>query len=143
MTLAQALAVLKANRDITEGSFLYALHERDTFEPPTFWPLYNALIVIGAADPAARGEQLRRDAFWTYHNILMSIIWHFDPDDQARIKRLPKGGRLAAYLERVEWGFHPLINGTPGRGWDQDFSDDLKNPRRAVLQRYFAKAKRR
>jgi hypothetical protein len=143
MTLTKAFAVLQANNAIAEGSFLYALHERDTFDRPTFWELYNALIIVGATAPAARTAQLRRDALSTYRNILMLIIWHFDPHDQSSIKRLPKGGRLRAYLERVEWGFHPLINGTRGYGWDQDFGDGLRNPRLAGLQRHFAKGKRR
>jgi hypothetical protein len=50
-----------------------------------------------------RGEELRGDAFWTYRNILMQVIWHFDPDDSAHVIDLPKGDELAAVLDRVQW----------------------------------------
>jgi hypothetical protein len=142
MTLDEALAVLAANHAITEGSFLFALHERDRFDRPSFWELYNATIIVGAADPAVRGEELRGDAFWTYRNILMLVIWHFDPEDSAHVDDLPKGDELAAVLDRVQWGFHPLINGKPGYGWNQDFGDGLENPRQDVLRRYFAEPER-
>jgi hypothetical protein len=143
MTLKQALAILKSNHDITARSFMFMLHERDTFDQDTFWDLYNATLIVGATEPAARGEDLRRDALWTYRNILMSIIWHFDPNDGARIKRLPKKLKLGAYLDRVEWGFHPLINATSGYGWDQTFGDGLTNPKQDVLTRYFGRRMRR
>jgi hypothetical protein len=143
MTLKQALAVLAANHDIAPGSFMYALHECDLFDRTLFWTLYNAAIIVGAASPAQRSEQLRRDALWTYRNILTSIIYHFDPDDAARIKRLPHRGKLADYLERIEWGFHPLINGTPGYGWrEETLGSDLKSPQQDVLARYFRGKKR-
>lgn len=135
MTLDKALAVLAANCAITEGSFLFELHERDRFDPGTFWELYNAAIIAGATDPATRSEEFRRDALWTYRNILMSIIWHFDPTDQARIDDMPT--ELSAYLDRVEWGFHPLIIGRRGYGRDRD-ADELPNPRQDELRRYFA-----
>jgi hypothetical protein len=137
MTLDEALIVLAANHAITEGSFLFALHERDRFDPPAFWELYTATIIVGATDPATR-ESLRPDALWIYRNILMLIIWHLYPYDSAHIDDLPTDGDLASYLERVEWGFLPLIIGAPGRRWDQDFGDDLTNPRQAELRQHFA-----
>jgi hypothetical protein len=142
MTLEQALAVLAANCAITEGSFMFALHERDRFDPAAFWELYNAAIIAGATDPATRGEDFRRDALWTYRNILTSIIWHLEPADSGHIDDLPTGGALAAYLERVEWGFHPLIIGRAGYDWDRDLDKDLPNPRQGELRQYFAERAR-
>jgi hypothetical protein len=143
MTRKQALAILKSNHDIRSGSFMFTLHERDTFDPDTFWDLYNATIIAAAALPEERGEDIRRDAFRIYRNILMSIVWHLDPVDGARIKRFPQKAKLGAYLDRIAWGFHPLINASSGYGWDQAFDDGLVNPKQDVLARYFGRKRRR
>jgi len=135
MTLDDARAVLKANQDIAEGAFLFALHERDRFDAAAFWTLYNATLILGDVPPEARDAQLRDDAFWVYRNILMSLLWHFHPGDQAHIEALPDD--LAAYVARIEWGFHPLIRGQRGYGWSETFGDGLTNPQHAVLTGYF------
>lgn len=135
MDLKNARAILAANHDILEGSFMYALHERGVFSRKKFWSLYSAMIIIAETQPRSRGRTVRGQAFWLYRNIVMSFLWHFDPRDAARIKRMPK--ILPGYIDRIEWVFHPVINGKRGFGAAPDFSDDLVNPQQAELDRYF------
>jgi hypothetical protein len=132
MTLKEALAILAANDEAADGTFLYWLHERQRFDIPSFWTLDAAMTVIAAAPPKARGRTTGRRAFFVYQYILKSVIFHMSPYDLCRIRGLP-GRTLHAYLDRLEWVFDPVINGKPGYGPWLELNDGLEKSRQAAL----------
>ncbi|NVO12529.1 MAG: hypothetical protein HXX10_00675 [Rhodoplanes sp.] len=121
-----ALAVLVANEAAAEVSFLYALHERDRFDAAAFWELFDAMAVIAAAPPRQRAAA-RRAAAFVHRAILMHVIHHLSPHDGSRIRRCP-GRRLQAYLDRLDWVFVPVTDGTRGYGPAPDVDDGLRRP---------------
>ena len=134
MDLKQALTTLAANAQIAGGSFVHALHERHRFEPPLFWELYSAMTLIAQAPPKSRGRLARRHAGRVHRSILMLLIWHLNPHDGYRIRRLPARA-LQAYLDRLDWVFEPVIEGKSGYGASPHFGDGLSNPQQVVLDR--------
>ena len=137
MNLKRALAILAANDVAAKGSFMHAFHERDRFDTASFWTLFTALSVIGAAPPRMRGKDAGRQTSHIYHHILRCIIFHFSEHDLCRIRRLP-GRTLTAYIDRLEWVCTPIINVHQGFGPGY-FSDRMKNPHQRVLDRLFRK----
>jgi hypothetical protein len=136
MTPKQALAVLAANDTAAKGSFVYQLHERDNFDRASFWKLFTAMTIVTGLPPAERGLAAQEQAFHVYEYILKSAIYHYNPNDSSRLRRFPQSN-LYGYLDRLEQVFTPVIRGVPGRGWMLVFSDGLKNPHQAVLDRLF------
>jgi hypothetical protein len=127
MTLKQALVTLAANATAASPTFIYWLHERNTFDRAGFWALFDAMTVIARAAPKARGRTAAPNALHVYIYILRCIVRHFDSHDRTAIRRLP-GRNLSSYLDRLEWAFAPVIAGRSGYGQQPDFGDDLKNP---------------
>jgi len=142
MTLKQALAILVANKSAVEGSFLHALHERDTFDRARCRTLIDAMAVIAGAKPRLRGRDAGPAALHVYKYILRRIVFHFDPNDSSVVRRLP-AKHLADYLECLDWVFAPVINGKPGYGALPDFDHGLKNAPKAGRKRLARRASRR
>jgi hypothetical protein len=132
VNLKQALAILESNNIVAQGSFLHALHEEDRFDTPSLWTLITAMAVIAETPPSKRGKSVSASAMHVYEQVLLSIIWHYHPHDQASIRGVP-GPNLTAYLGRLSWVFTPVIVGLKGRGPWPDFDDGVENPHAAVL----------
>lgn len=126
-TLANACAVLVANDNAKEGSFVHALHERDVFDERTFWALYEAMAVIAETQPRTRGRETRRMAAHVHTEILMHVIYHLNPHDSSRIDGFPDG-TIYDWLYRLKWVFNPVVLGVPGYG-PAHFNDGLEPPR--------------
>ena len=92
------------------------------------------MTIVAQAPPRARGRLARRRAHRVHQYILKSMIWHFSPHDGYSIRSLP-ARRLPDYLDRLDWVFNPVIDGTLGSDSLPDFGDGLKNPQQALLAR--------
>jgi hypothetical protein len=91
-----AMKVIEDNHACAPGSFIYDLHERDTFNRAGLKRLIDAMDRIAAQ--RARGLALdsvtATKLFDLYDGIVRRLLLaHFDPQDGCRIKNLPAGKR--------------------------------------------------
>jgi len=76
---------IEDNKNATNQSFLYFLHEEGIFDDPSFLELYH---YIKALDSLTLHEL--RDLYFIQNQILRHLVYHFDDNDLSRISNLPK-----------------------------------------------------
>lgn len=91
MTAREAAGVINGNFFCEKGSFIYKLYERERFSKKRFWELYDCIIALAenAASVGVSAETARRITA-VYQNFLKMMVYHFDKNDLAGIKKLPK-----------------------------------------------------
>lgn len=113
MTITKALAIITANANTTNGSYLYFLHERSYFDEKSFWELYNAIRFAGQAYSHEKmlDRELTHQVLKTYHWHLLQIGFHFDEKDVYRVTNLPKNYSL--YSMRLNAAVESYFKGKP------------------------------
>ncbi|WP_334076691.1 Imm41 family immunity protein [Paenibacillus sanfengchensis] len=110
---SEAVRVLEANGNGQEGSFIYYLHEKDTFHEDSYWELYHAMIDLIEATKQEpyleRGISTTVSKVFSY--IYRSFMWNFCPHDQYSIRGLPDEGRFPDRVDRLEEVFSAYFNG--------------------------------
>lgn len=129
--LDNARAVLAANDVAAEGSFMYAVHEREVFDIDSLWRLFEAMKTIADTPPDARGDDTRQMAARVHQQILLHVIYHLHPKVGMNILGFPMD-HLHAWLDRLAWVFDPVVLGTKGYG-EPLFEDDLSPATRPQL----------
>ncbi|MFL9828040.1 hypothetical protein [Rhodoplanes sp. SY1] len=107
--------MLAANAVAAEGTFMHALHDRYRFDAALFDELLALMAVIAAQPARRRSTAVRRQASHVHRAILTHFIHHLLPVDGYRMRRFPGRG-LQDRLDRLDWVFVPVIDGTRGYG---------------------------
>ena len=86
--MKDALKILKNNYCGAGGSFLFLLHERDTFDREEFCRLVNCIDELEKRRDFSRGtaEMIR----WVHLQAVLHITYNFNPADGYVIKGLPE-----------------------------------------------------
>ncbi len=90
-------SVIQDNLYAQNDSFLFWLHERDTFRADRFDELCESVEAL-AQDKITL--EMTRDITYIYQCILKELIYHFDPNDSSVIKDLPEN--YTEYLEKFD-----------------------------------------
>ena len=75
---------IEDNKNATNQSFLYFLHEEGRFDEPSFLELYHDIKVL---DSLTLHEL--RDLYFIQNQIMRHLVYHFDEDDFSKISNLP------------------------------------------------------
>lgn len=110
MTVREAAGVVNGNFYCEKGSFVYKLHERGRFSKRRFWELYDSVTALSknARSGGANLDTARRLTV-IYQNILKMLIYHFDKNDLANVKKLP--GNYHKYIELLDGAVGGYFNG--------------------------------
>lgn len=110
MTVREAAGVINGNFYCEKGSFVHKLHERECFSKKRFWKLYDSITTLSenARSSGANLETARRLTV-IYQNVLKMLIYHFDKNDLARVKKLPKN--FHKYIELLDGAVGGYFNG--------------------------------
>lgn len=76
--------IIEDNKNATNQSFLYFLHEENIFDEKSFSELYN---YINKLDSVSLTEL--KDLYFIQNQIMRHLIYHFDEDDFSKIINLP------------------------------------------------------
>ena len=93
--MAEELKVLHDNFKAEDNSFLYYLHEENSFHENAFSELCSCISSLCCTRP--HDNVVSAQIFEIYGQILRHIIYHFDPGDLSRISNLPDN-----YNEKLE-----------------------------------------
>lgn len=86
MTKDNALKIIDDNYNASNDSFLFWLHERDSFRADRFEALCDAVEALsGKQNPV-----LTQNINFCYQGILKEIIYHFNPNDSSEIMDFPE-----------------------------------------------------
>ena len=96
MTKDEALKIVNDNYAAANDSFLFYLHERDSFRADRFNTLCKAVDAL--AD--SKDEMLTEIITRCYQSILKEFIYHFNPNDSSQIRDFPK--HYTHYLEKFD-----------------------------------------
>ncbi len=75
---------IEDNKNATNQSFLYFLHEENIFDEKSFSELYN---YINKLDSVSLAEL--KDLYFIQNQIMRHLVYHFDEDDFSKISNLP------------------------------------------------------
>lgn len=75
---------IEDNKNATNQSFLYFLHEENIFDEKSFSELYN---YINKLDSVSLAEL--KDLYFIQNQIMRHLVYHFDKDDFSNISNLP------------------------------------------------------
>lgn len=90
------LKTLSANYEGNDNSFLYYLHEEDSFNERAFSELCDCISSLCCSHPY--NKVVSSQITFIYGQVLKHIIYHFDPSDSSRISDLP-----CDYNEKLEF----------------------------------------
>ena len=76
--------IIEDNKNATNQSFLYFMHEENIFDEKSFSELYN---YINKLDSASLAEL--KDLCFIQNQIMRHLVYHFDKDDFSNISNLP------------------------------------------------------
>ena len=75
---------IEDNKNATNQSFLYFMHEENIFDEKSFSELYN---YINKLDSVSLAEL--KDLYFIQNQIMRHLVYHFDKDDFSNISNLP------------------------------------------------------
>ncbi len=87
--------LIDKNYNVEIGSFLYYLHEKDSFNIEEFVKLCGYIDKL-----PFKSEETKEKLFFIQSQTLRHIIYHFDPTDQSYINNLPEN--YWEYIEMLE-----------------------------------------
>lgn len=105
MNIEDAKRIVFENYSAKEHSFTAELHEKCRFDKDGYWELYDAVVFL--FKNGVRTDETTLYICTSYQKALRELIWHFDPNDSARISDLPNNytdfvdkldGAVTAYL---------------------------------------------
>lgn len=76
--------IIEDNKNATNQSFLYFMHEENIFDEKSFSELYN---YINKLDSVSLTEL--KDLCFIQNQIMRHLVYHFDKDDFSNISNLP------------------------------------------------------
>ena len=76
--------IIEDNKNATNQSFLYFMHEENIFDEKSFSELYN---YINKLDSVSLAEL--KDLYFIQNQIMRHLVYHFDKDDFSNISNLP------------------------------------------------------
>lgn len=76
--------IIYSNKNVTNYSFLYFLHEEDRFDEKSFYDLYAYVSKLESITLAEL-----RDLYFIQNQVMRHIIYHFDQDDMSEISNFP------------------------------------------------------
>lgn len=95
--MINAKKIIEDNYNAANDSFLFWLHERDSFRADRFDELCQSVEAL-AQDKISLG--MARTVTHIYQCILKELIYHFNPNDSSVIKDLPDN--YTEYLEKFD-----------------------------------------
>lgn len=101
--------ILTDNVEAKNGSFLYCLRSETRFNLEAFKKLYAAIRVL--ADDEVEISRTAQQINYVYGQVLQCLLFHFDEDDEFKIKNLPENySKLIDSLNKsVEYYFKTRI----------------------------------
>jgi hypothetical protein len=101
--------ILEDNAAQKEGSFLYLLHEKSSFDKDLFHQLYDS--IRAAAENGVGISHTAQLIMQIYGQTLKCFLYHFDKNDAYKIENLPENyNKIIEYLEKsVEYYFATRI----------------------------------
>ncbi|MGX8774070.1 MAG: hypothetical protein ACSW8G_03320 [Bacillota bacterium] len=87
MNIEDALRTIDDNKNASNDSFLFFLHERNMFSEEAFRDLCEAIDSL--EEEPALDTKLIVDVSEIYQFALFSLMCHFDPNDSYCIEKLP------------------------------------------------------
>lgn len=121
------IQILMDNYELKEGTFIYALVEKSSFNEAYFWNYYNAQIEINKQTlNKSLDRELTKIVHWIHKRIIVLLLCHFIEKDIYSISNLPKE-KLTHFTERLDF----MIEGYFGNFVMSEiqFGDDIKNPK--------------
>lgn len=100
MTIEEAKNIIRDNYECKAESFVYFLHEKDSFSKEQFWNFYDSIACLVRADEEKTPE-LTMQITRNYEHILKYFIYHFNPKDEYKMKDFPEN--FNGYLERLDY----------------------------------------
>lgn len=122
------LEILFMNEKALEGSFLFYLHEKSSFQEGAFWDYYNSVISITSnkiKDELEDDNATTKAIVYTHNEILKKFIHHLSPNDMYEIKNFPID-KLHLYNERLSYMLEGYFKGFVIN--EDLYDEDLKNP---------------
>jgi len=104
-----AKKILEDNVEAKNKSFLFYLRNEASFNKEAFKRLYASIKIL--ADDEVGISRTAQQINYVYGQILKSLLFHFDKNDEYKIKDLPENyGKLIEYLDNsVEYYFKTRI----------------------------------
>lgn len=91
--------ILEDNAAEKEGSFLYYLHEKSSFDKELFHQLYDS--IKAAAEEGVNISGTARQIMQIYGQTLKCFMYHFDKNDSYKIENMPENyNKIIEYLEK-------------------------------------------
>tara|TARA_Y100000310_G_C20526814_1_gene736456 strand:- start:433 stop:807 length:375 start_codon:yes stop_codon:yes gene_type:complete len=99
--MKSAKEILIKNYKAEEGSFLFFLHELDTFDKKSFFELYDCIIDLTAEKPTPKlDREISMMVYFVVSDILKKLIWHLSKDDRYKMKNYPTKNYVD-YIDRL------------------------------------------
>ncbi|MXP78528.1 hypothetical protein GN277_25260 [Lachnospiraceae bacterium WCA-9-b2] len=110
MELHDAYTILERNYRCQENSIIYDLHENSQFSVQFFWEFYDSVMTL-AQDALGKGANIQTamKITFVYQQILKEMIFHFDEQDESRLKHFPRN--YMEYIERLDDGLSAYFCG--------------------------------
>ncbi|MBQ4400469.1 MAG: hypothetical protein II830_04165 [Alphaproteobacteria bacterium] len=104
-----AKEILEDNVAAKNNSFLFYLRNDAKFNKEAFKKLYASIKIL--ADSVVGISRTAQQINYVYGQVLKSLLFHFDKDDEFKIKDLPENySKLIEYLDNsVEYYFKTRI----------------------------------
>ena len=104
-----AKEILEDNVSAKNKSFLYYLRNEAKFNKEAFKKLYASIKIL--ADNEVGISRTAQQINYVYGQVLKSLMFHFDKDDEYKITALPENyGKMVEYLDKsVEYYFKTRI----------------------------------
>ena len=110
MTIQDAKRIIWANENCCDESFIFFLHEKDSFSKEGFWKFYKSIVALVECNDEKTLE-LTEQINDIYQTFLKYIAFHFDPHNLSSIKDLPDN--YVDYLERLDYALMAYYRGNP------------------------------
>lgn len=104
--LEKAREIVNANAEIRDESFLFFLHERDTFRRDKYEELIKSIEILADECNFDRGTAYK--LYWISECTISSFLWHYDPHDDCKLKKVPK--YLGEVLQDMEAAVSKYFN---------------------------------
>lgn len=118
MDINQAIQIIHDNYKCEGNSFIYYLHEKNTFDAEGFWAFYDSVVALVEREELKTSE-LTREITSVYQLILKYFMFHFDPADGYVIEGFPK--EYIGYIERIEYALMAYYSGNMRLVIEDDF----------------------
>lgn len=109
MDVLRAKQIILDNSQISEGTFIYDLHEKNCYSEGLFWEYYDSIATLVRNGDTGSSE-VESHITDVYLKVLKYLVFHFDPADNYTISGLPK--EYIGLIERLEYALAAYRNGS-------------------------------